>query len=67
MAMYTTQLKSICESVVLQLNLERKEPAGVRKVTVDDLLNDPAYKYIHKDLILTSNRKVTKHQNMRIL
>ena len=51
MAMYTTQLKSICESVVLQLNLERKEPAGVRKVTVDDLLNDPAYEYIHKDLI----------------
>lgn len=50
MALYTTQLKSICESIVLQLNLEQKEGGGVRKVTVDDLLNDPAYEYSYMNL-----------------
>ncbi len=50
MGMYTTQLKTICESVVLQLNLERKETGGVRPVTIDDLMNDPAYKYSYEQL-----------------
>lgn len=50
MGIYTTQLKSICESIVLQLKLEREEPAGIRTVTIDDLMNDPAYKYSYKNL-----------------
>lgn len=50
MGMYTTQLKTICESIIMHTRIKLLD-GSLKYPTVDDLLNDPNYEFTYNNML----------------